>query len=192
MENDAPLSVFSFAILSFLSRTSTMNTIITEERGNKATYYWVAAIALFILVFGGIYLFKKTPPVEILTTEAPSATSNAINPYGSITLKLGETRHFRGISITPLRIETDSRCAQGVQCVWAGTVEVAIRSDLASGDSPENIVTLGKEIIVDTFSVKLNTVTPDMMADKKITSPEYRLTFEVHQSSVVDTELIGK
>jgi hypothetical protein len=158
----------------------------------QAKYYWIGALVLAALVVGGIYFTRSS--VTISPDDTPGVTTTpsvVVNPYGIITLKLGETGYFRGIAITPLTIEEDSRCPKNVQCVWAGTVKVAVRSDLDSGSTFNNMVTLGETTIVDTFGIKLSAVTPEKTT-ATIATTDYRLTFEVHQSAVVDNELIGK
>jgi hypothetical protein len=166
------------------------------QKSNNAAYYWIGGIVIVAVIAGFIYFnsgTSKTPTNTGTdgTSDVPAPTS-MVSPYGSITLKIGETANFRGISITPLKVEEDSRCAKGVQCVWAGTVKVSVRSDLASGKSSTNMITLGQKTIVDTFTVGLTAVAPDKLASSTISTSDYRLTFDVHQSSVVDEELIGK
>ena len=169
-----------------------MNTTITEGKPSNAVYYWIGAGILVALVLGGIYFNTSTPIADNTPVDVATVPTDIIYPYGSVTLKLGETGHFNGISITPLRVEEDSRCAKDVQCVWAGTVKVSVRSDLATGVTSENMVTLGQTTKVDTFDVGLTAVNPGSVSGVKITNADYRLTFEVHQSTVIDTELIGK
>ena len=169
-----------------------MNTTITDGKPSNAVYYWIGAGILVALVLGFISFNKTAPVTDNTPVDALSTPAGVILPYGLVTLKLGETGHFNGISITPLRVEEDSRCAKDVQCVWAGTVKVSVRSDLATGVTSENMVTLGQTTKVDTFDVGLTAVNPGSVAGVKIANADYRLTFEVHQSTVVDTELIGK
>lgn len=46
---------------------------------------------------------------------------------GLAVLALEERGAIGGVAVTPLRIEEDSRCPTGVQCIQAGTVRVAVR-----------------------------------------------------------------
>jgi len=163
------------------------------QKSQNSAYYWVGGVVIILLIIGGWMYFSKTSPTEDITpVDTSTTTSSMVYPYGSITLKLGETGHFNGISITPLRVEEDSRCAKDVECIWAGTVKVSVRSDVTSGESTENMITLGESKKIDTFTVGLTGVAPDTVAGTKITDAEYRLTFEVHQGSLTDNELIGK
>ncbi len=170
-----------------------MDNTMEKRDSYKNLYYWMGALAVIILVIVAVYFMRDTTKAPVDTTPGTTNTpSVVINPYGIITLKLGETAHFRGISITPLNVEEDSRCPKNVQCVWAGTVKVAVRSDLDSGATINSMVTLGQTTTVDTFGVRLNAVIPEKISDTPISNTDYRFTFEVHQSAVVDGELIGK
>ncbi|MEN9621927.1 MAG: hypothetical protein RLZZ67_361 [Candidatus Parcubacteria bacterium] len=166
------------------------------QHSKNTAYYWVQGIIVVAVIAAFIYFNSgatKTPTDTASDgTSDTTAPTSMVSPYGSVTLKIGETANFRGISITPLKVEEDSRCAKDVQCVWAGTVKVSVRSDLASGKSPINMITLGQKTTVDTFSVGLTAVVPEKLSTSTISTSDYRLTFEVHQSSVVDEELIGK
>ena len=42
-------------------------------------------------------------------------------------MALGEHARFGRIDVVPLRVEEDSRCPVGVQCIQAGTVRVLVR-----------------------------------------------------------------
>jgi hypothetical protein len=62
-----------------------------------------------------------------------------------VTVPLGEHARFVGLDVVPLRIEEDSRCPTGVQCIQAGTVRLLVRVEDRSGTS-EPILTLGKPL----------------------------------------------
>ncbi len=171
------------------------NTMERRENGN-GTYYWIGGIIIVLLALG-IWYFNRTPDTDATNngTDISTTTDNrptVMNPYGSVTLRLGESASFNGITITPIKVEEDSRCAKDVQCVWAGTVKVSVKSELDNGAVSTNMITLGQKTTVDTFSIRLTTVTPDKSSTAAVNDSDYRLTFDVHQTSVVDEELIGK
>ena len=64
---------------------------------------------------------------------------------GNVTVALGKHARFFGLEVVPLRIEEDSRCPTGVQCIQAGTVRLAVRVEDRSGTS-EPTLTLGKPV----------------------------------------------
>lgn len=163
----------------------------------KTNNMWIWIIVAIIVIIGLFFMFTRKGATTTTENSANGATSTptsslAIRPYGEVTLKLGETANFNGIAITPLSIEEDSRCAQGVQCIQAGTVRVNVKTLRNGGLTAENIVGLNAPVVVGTFSVNLTAVTPAPKANSKIADADYRLTFRVNQSAVIDNELMGK
>lgn len=77
-----------------------------------------------------------------------------------LSVKLNQKVQFENISITPLKVVSDSRCPIGVQCVWAGTVNVKVKFE-KDGESDEIIVEIGKKIEVFGLTVYLNKVLPE-------------------------------
>jgi hypothetical protein len=161
---------------------------------NNEKHGWIWAVVILLVLIGLFLIFKSTTkPQKAAETEATSTIgSSIVRPYGDAALKLGESANFKGITITPLSISEDSRCATGVQCIQAGTVRVNVATMLADGTSRERVVSLGATTTLDTFSISLTGVTPYPASGTKISDADYRLTFRVHQSPVVDEELIGK
>ncbi len=163
-----------------------------DNERTSQTGYWVAGI-IVALVVGGIVLWKTksaTAPADGTSTIG----STTVRPYGKVTVGLGESAAFNGITVTPQTVAEDSRCAAGVQCVWAGTVRLAIKSDFPSGSSRHDTVALGSTTPVGTFTVGLTAVTPAKKADSTIKNSDYRFTIEVHQNGTNSgsEELEGK
>ncbi len=153
-----------------------------ENPNASKTGYWVGGIIIVILIIGGIVLWRANSAKPAATDNTPT-TSTTVLPYGPVTLGIGETANFNGISITPMTLAEDSRCATGVQCVWAGTVRVAVRSDFQGLPSRQDTISLGTTTPVSTFSILLTGVTPAKTASATIANSDYRFTFEVHQSA---------
>jgi membrane-bound inhibitor of C-type lysozyme len=63
-------------------------------------------------------------------------------------------------SVTPLEIIEDSRCPQGVQCVWAGTVKLKVNVTNKSGVSTQDTLTLGEPKTIAGVVVTLTSVMP--------------------------------
>jgi hypothetical protein len=149
--------------------------------------YIVAGI-LLILLAAGIYGLNKTSPQGPSTnaTSTPS-TSTAPNPnvvsYGQVTLRLGESARFADLTVTPLSVTEDSRCPQGVQCVWAGTVRVNVRIVSGMGTSTQ-IIELGKSVTTEAEEVSLIGVTPVPVSGSTIASADYRIVFLVAKRPV--------
>ena len=69
----------------------------------------------------------------------PRLTSASTIADGSdVQLGIGETARLAdGSRLSYLRLVNDSRCLPGVQCVWAGDAEIALRWQPASGRAQE-------------------------------------------------------
>jgi hypothetical protein len=146
---------------------------------NNGKYYWIGGIVAILLVAGIVMAFRGASDE---TLEAESVDSTLVSPYGVVTLKLGETANFRGISIKPVAVKEDSRCAQGVQCVWEGTVKLDVESTLETVGKRTNTLNLGATHVIDTFAVSLVSVNPVPKAGEKISDADYRFTIQVNQS----------
>jgi hypothetical protein len=98
---------------------------------------------------------------------------------GLVTVKLGEHARFGRVVLTPIRIEEDSRCPAGVECVWAGTVRVAV--SVADNDEllPHPItMALGVPFLMEGGGgVTMVAVCPYPGQPNSIREDDYRLTF---------------
>ncbi|MBI5134266.1 MAG: hypothetical protein HZA81_02685 [Candidatus Taylorbacteria bacterium] len=156
---------------------------------------WIAVVVIVILIVLGIFMFRSddaAAPGEGDATSTPLSGTTTVRPYGQVTLKLGETAAFRGITFRPTSIIEDSRCPQDVQCIQAGTVRVNVESELDSGVTRQDAIGLNATSTIDTFRISLVRAEPATSAGKTIPNSDYRLTFEVRQGAVTDSELIGK
>ncbi len=115
---------------------------------------------------------RTGPSCEFAACPSPNATSSIFTTY------LGGSPTGLNVTVNPVEVVSDSRCAQGVQCVWAGTVEVRtiISTQVAHG---EHVLTLGKSQVFGDFLVTLVAVTPHPIAGEEIPESSYRFTFEV-------------
>jgi hypothetical protein len=164
---------------------------------NERNYVVGGIIALLVLVLAIYFVARNNDNAEGVNATSTNSSTNATStggivlPYGRTTLGLGDTATFRGISITPKRLVEDSRCAVDVQCIQAGTVRVSVESEI-NGTTRQDAVRLGATTTIDTFAVSLVSVSPEARSTVDIDDEDYRFTFEVRQSAVVDEELIGK
>ncbi len=95
---------------------------------------------------------------------------------GVTRLRIGETGNVDGPKVTPLAVLEDSRCPQGVQCVWAGRVRITARIDLGSGSQSRDL-TLGEPQQVADGTLTLVEVLPAKRKDQPIYPDEYRFGF---------------
>lgn len=86
--------------------------------------------------------------------------------------RFGETVSVGPVRVTPLTLLEDSRCPQGVQCVWAGRVRVTAR---LNADTRE--LTSGQPIAVSGGSLTLIEVQPVRRAGVTIAPRDYRFGF---------------
>ncbi|HEX8238379.1 MAG TPA: hypothetical protein VF574_01420 [Allosphingosinicella sp.] len=105
----------------------------------------------------------------------PANRSSTASP-APITLALGKRGNVGGFAVTPLRIVEDSRCPASVQCVWAGTVRLAVR--IAGGAPGAPILTLRQPARLDSASwLTLCAVSPYPARPGGIRPTAYRFTF---------------
>ncbi|MDE1875004.1 MAG: hypothetical protein KGI79_03475 [Patescibacteria group bacterium] len=156
-----------------------------DNNSSSKTGYWITGIILVIIVIGvWIWSASSNPSVsQTGATTTPDQSGVMIRPYGTATIGLGQTATFQGIAITPISVAKDTRCSSSAQCVTPGTVQVVVRSDLASGASEQDTMTLGSTTQVDMFAITLTDVAPQPQAGSTIPSQNYQFTFDVHQSA---------
>jgi hypothetical protein len=99
-------------------------------------------------------LFLLAPlALAACATAAPPPSS------GSGSAGFGQTARAGPVRITPLTLIEDSRCPQGVQCVWAGQVRISARIAGRGGIRTRELV-LGKPVAVGSGMLVLETVAP--------------------------------
>jgi hypothetical protein len=89
------------------------------------------------------------------------------------TVALGERARVAGLTLTPLAVLEDSRCAKDVTCVWAGTVRVRARLDADNGSRMIEME-LGKPTEIGAV---LSAVGPERLSSAPIDQTAYRFTF---------------
>jgi hypothetical protein len=118
---------------------------------------------------------RTGPRCDFAACPSPEATTGRVMTY------LGGTGTSLTVSATPKEIVSDSRCAKGVTCVWAGTVEV--RTVLATPVSHgEHVLSLGKPQTFGDYIVTLVDVTP-AKTEESIPESSYRFVFEVKKGA---------
>jgi hypothetical protein len=143
----------------------------------------VKPLLIPLLAVAGALLGCATPPPAI---ETPLRD-------GAATVKLGGHARFGHVTLTPVRIEEDSRCPLGVQCVWAGRVRVAVYFE----DGGEVLVhpiilTLGEPFPIEGGGgVAITAVCPYPHHPNPIAKDDYRITIALGVTappSTSDTE----
>ena len=118
-----------------------------------------------------LFLFLLAPLVLTgCVTTQPSGDS------GLAFARIGQTVMVGGPRVTPLALLEDSRCPQGVQCVWAGQVRITAR--VATGNSSSvREMTSGKPEPVADVTLTLNDVQPAKRNDSTNATGDYRFGF---------------
>jgi hypothetical protein len=130
-----------------------------------------------------------TPIAATTPTVGPMSQSNtATGRLGqNITLKTGEVALIQGegVMLELVGVTEDSRCPQGVTCVWAGRVVATVRLGQSGAQGEDiSLSTQTKEAAtkaVNGYTVTLIDVKP-VKTTQAIASSEYRLTFVVNKS----------
>jgi hypothetical protein len=122
----------------------------------------------------------------LAATGCASAERPAARPSsafaGPTTLALGQRGAIGGFAVTPLRVEEDSRCPAGVQCIQAGTVRLAVR--IAGPARRQPVMALARPARLDSGSwLTLCTVTPYPAAPGRIRPSAYRFGFVLGRGS---------
>jgi hypothetical protein len=150
-------------------------------------------IGALVIVLGGLYLTKDwwapvpagAPAPVIATTTAsgtaitPPVTVTAEN--GELTLFMGQTGVASALTLVPHELLEDSRCPEGVQCVWAGRVRLAVALAGTWG-ATDHVFTMGQSITSGGGeTVTFVEVTPAKVASSSVPVADYRFTFKVSQ-----------
>ena len=117
----------------------------------------------------------------LLLLLAPLALAGCVTapPPGDSALvyaRIGQTVAVGGPRVTPLALLEDSRCPQGVQCIWAGQVRITARVATGS-DSSVRELTSGRPVPVANGTLTLADVQPAKRKDTAIAPVDYRYGF---------------
>lgn len=107
-----------------------------------------------------------------ITTDIPTHFPTKEPETGSITLKIGEEGVYRNLSIKPVEVVEDSRCPEGVTCVWAGRLVVKLLISSGLGVS-ESSIELGKFITTEAEEISLT--------QASVGKEDYHFTFSVER-----------
>jgi len=125
---------------------------------------------------------KTCPDGSTVGRTGPDCEFTACPPTSakSATVKttMGQAMTGLNVTITPFEIISDSRCAEGVQCIWAGTVQLKAKIKSAMGESTMTFE-LGKPVTTEAEEITLTDVSPGKVAGQEIPVSSYRFTFEI-------------
>lgn len=146
--------------------------------------YLVGLCALLVLVGFPLLGHKAEGPTNAATSTSPLATSTTPSTditqsaYGTKVFGVGDLVTFKYVTLKLLSVADDSRCPQGVQCVWAGTAKAKLHISNPSGNY-EREVELGKSFTTENETVEFVSLTPAPKAGQSISQDSYRVTLKV-------------
>lgn len=122
----------------------------------------------------GTAVGRSGPKCEFAPCPSPERAS------ATLTTHIGGSPAALTVTVNPRAVVSDSRCPQGVQCVWAGTVEVrtVLSTPVSHG---EHVMKLGEPQRFGDFDVTLTEVTPQPKADEAIPESSYRFTYRIER-----------
>lgn len=153
----------------------------------------VVSIIVVILLAAGIYYALTLLPAsqaenqqetQATTTSQLSGTvvapEDATSTPHRVEAAINQKVSALGVSVTPIEVLEDSRCPEGVQCIWAGTVR--IRATLSSGmGTASQEFKLNESVTTEAETITLVDVTPKK--DKSTTTKpgDYRFVFVIEK-----------
>ncbi len=112
---------------------------------------------------------------------APVLLSGCLTAMASsdntVRARIGQTARLGLISVTPLQVIEDSRCARGTQCVWAGQLRVRARVEQPSGEHMRTLI-LGRPENISGGALMLQDAFPRPAADAPIQTRDYSFVLQ--------------
>lgn len=157
---------------------------------------WIILVIAVVLL-GGLFVYSKKTPETLnqgsnATSTIPLPDSNegnatntpitTVRPYGQVKLVLNQTAVYPGGYIRIISVNEDSRCATGVQCIWAGTVKTTLEYSL-NGVTKRDTLELNKSITRGNEKITLTGVEPANLPGKKIADADYRFIITVSKTT---------
>lgn len=115
-------------------------------------------------------------PLALAGCVTPGTTAPSTGQSGLVIARFGETVTVGGPRVTPLVLIEDSRCPQGVQCVWAGRVRISATLSTPTMKLTREL-TLGEPIAVADGKLTLTEVRPVRDKSAGIAPADYRFGF---------------
>ena len=115
-------------------------------------------------------------PLALVGCVTPGTPVPSPGDSGLVYARMGETVTVGGPRVTPLALIEDSRCPQGVQCVWAGRVRISATISTPTRKLTRDL-TLGEPFAVADGTLTLADVQPSKTKDVANPPGAYRFGF---------------
>ena len=95
-----------------------------------------------------------------------------------VVVSINQSRSALGITIMPIKVLEESRCASDVQCIQAGTVRLQAKLTSGTGTANQEFK-LNETITTEAEEITLVKVEPYPISTKKIQPSEYKFYFKI-------------
>jgi hypothetical protein len=154
--------------------------------GEKKVYKF---IPIFLFILSGcnnnnVAVAETSPSNEFEVKTQNNSTLGNQALSSIVTVKLAQVSTYQNLSLRLVDLE-DSRCATGVNCIWAGQIVVTLEVSNQSTDKTEvKLIRKRESNIVTAFGYHLSLldVTPHPKKDKVIQLNDQIVTLEVVKS----------
>lgn len=144
---------------------------MSEQRENRGRAVLLAAL---LAVWGCSQ--NGGPPTEV-TPPKDGADSAAAATF---VLAVGQSAVVApSTQLVFERVVGDSRCPIGVQCAWAGEVELALTLQAPAGSQSFQLSDRSEAAVILGFTIKLISVEPHPRAQVPVPAADYRATLRV-------------
>lgn len=152
-----------------------------------------SSLVILILIFAVFKIVSlKTAgvtvdlPAPVSTTTGVVITSTTTTtttlPTQKAGVHFGETFVQSGVSVKPIELIGDSRCANGLTCVWAGTVSIKV-DIVDAGEKKTEIIDFENPIKLKNYTLSISKVTPYPQKDGKIPLSSYVFEFSLSKNT---------
>lgn len=99
------------------------------------------------------------------------------------TLAIGEQRRVEKVTVALESLVEDSRCPDGVQCIWEGRTTFVVAMSAAGERVAGEVIWPGEPMVASGYTLELTAVQPPKTAPATIDAGQYRATFVVRKAA---------
>lgn len=116
-------------------------------------------------------------PLMLAGCATMGPSTKATGTY-EVTVAYDETAHIGRLQVTPLDMVEDSRCPEGVECIWAGRVRLKVVL-VEGGQRSEPVLTMNEPLITSGGALILIATHPYPSVTAKYAKSAYRFTLRL-------------
>lgn len=139
-----------------------------------------------MIAIAGVLVYVFLPQITNAPTRTiqPTVVQDASVPAtGDIVLSVGQKGTVGNLSIVWNGPVQDSRCPTGVQCIWAGEVQVNATISLAEYSETKKISSGKPGYLFDGHRISIVAISPQPTQGTKLTFADYQITFHIEATS---------